>query len=132
MTQKWYVGRIVLFLNFSFTVNDEGSTHALVEPMAANGVSSLDNTIPRVKAYPPGTQKYALVDVGELDGSVGLLTDIDCTAAEKESRRKVEAGSEKSFKYVIRPGRAFSKDLETFCGKPSDLYITSKAYSDRQ
>jgi hypothetical protein len=122
----------VFFLNFSFISNDEGSTYALVEPMAVNGVSSFDSTIPRVKAYTAVAKKYALVDVGELDGSVGLLTDIDCTAAEKESRRKVEVGSEKSFKYVIRPGRAFPKNLESFCGKPSDLYVTSKRYSDRQ
>jgi hypothetical protein len=130
--EKWYVGRIVFFLNFSFLSENDGSTYALVEPMAVNGVASFDSTIPRVKAYPPEARKYAFVDVGELDGSVGLLTDIDCPKREKEARKKVEAGNEKRFKYVIRAGRAFPKTLESMCGKASDFYTTTKRYSDLQ
>lgn len=126
------MGRIVFFLNFSFLSDDDGSTYALLEPMAINGVASFDHTIPRVKAYPPNARKYALVDVGELDGSVGLLTDVDCCKREKEARKRVEAGNEKSFKYVIRPGRAFPKELGSTCGKASDLYTTTKRYSDLQ
>ncbi|KAI8875711.1 hypothetical protein K501DRAFT_309944 [Backusella circina FSU 941] len=129
---KWYVGRIVLFLNFSFFDDDDGSTYALVEPMGVNGVSSFDGTIPRVKAYATDARKYALVDVGELDGSVGLLTDVDCSRAEKESRRRVEAGNVKSFKYIIRPGRAFPRLLASSCGNPKDLFVTNKRYSDQQ
>lgn len=90
--------------------------------MAKHGVSSFDKTIPRVKAFGPRNKRFALVDVDQLDGSVGLLTDIDCTAAEKQSRRVVGAGQEKAFKYVIRPGKAFKKDISLFCGNVKHLF----------
>jgi hypothetical protein len=53
--------------------------------MAINGVASFDSTIPRVKAYPSSIKKYAVINVGQIDGCVGLLTDIDCTEKEKQS-----------------------------------------------
>ncbi|KAI8875522.1 hypothetical protein K501DRAFT_280289 [Backusella circina FSU 941] len=79
--------------------------------MSHHGSASFDSTIPRVKAYESKERKFVLVDIGELEGAVGLLTDIDCTAKEKESRRLVYDGTEKSFKYVIQPGRAFPKNF---------------------
>lgn len=94
--------------------------------MGINGVASFDSTIPRVKAYPSNNKKYAVINVGQIDGCVGLLTDIDCTEQEKQSRRIIEQGAEKSFKYVIRPGRAFSKNLGSVCGKVSNLFVTRK------
>jgi hypothetical protein len=91
--------------------------------MAMHGVSSFDPKIPRVKSYDPLERKFVLVDAGEIEGIVGLLTDIDCSADEKISRRLIYEGTEKSFKYVIQPGRAFPKNLKNVLGKTSDLFI---------
>jgi hypothetical protein len=123
---NWYVARIVVFFNFQFLPSGTPSTYALIEPMAINGVASFDLTIPRAKAYSPNNKKYAVINVGQIDGCVGLLTDIDCTEKEKQSRRIIQQGSEKSFKFVIRAGRAFDKNLGSTCGKVSNLFVTRK------
>jgi hypothetical protein len=47
--------------------------------MTINSVASFDSTIPFVKAYLSNNKKYAVINVGQIDGCVGLLTDIDCT-----------------------------------------------------
>jgi hypothetical protein len=110
-------------LNFRFTESDLGSTFVLIESMSIHSTANFDSTIPRVKAYEAGETKFVLVDAGDIEGAVGLLTDIDCTTAEKRDRRRVSTGIEKSFKYVIQPGRAFPKNLKGVLGKTSNLFI---------
>jgi hypothetical protein len=118
---------MVFFFNFDFSAKNSGiSTYALIEPMAIHDTASFDSTIPRVKPYSADEKKFVVVDVGEIEGAVGLLTDIDCTAKEKESRRNVYSGSEKSFKYVIRPGQAFPKNLKNILGNISNLYVSRR------
>ncbi|KAI8875067.1 hypothetical protein K501DRAFT_312419 [Backusella circina FSU 941] len=73
VVSNWYVGCIVVFLNFQFLSSKAPSTYALIEPMAINDVASFDSTIPRVKAYPPNSKKYAVIDVGQIDGCVGVI-----------------------------------------------------------
>lgn len=122
---NWYVGKIILFLNFNFSkeVGSRGSTYALLEPMAEHQVSSLDHTIPKVKAFKNQDRKFVLIDADEVECSVGLLTEVTCSTAESHSRRRVETGTEKTFKYVIRPGEAFPKNLKSILGKISNLSI---------
>jgi hypothetical protein len=91
--------------------------------MAEHQDSPLDRIIPKVKAFKNQERKFVLIDADKVECSVGLLTEATCSTVESRSRRRVETGTEKSFKYVIKPGEAFPKNLKSILGKISNLYI---------
>ena len=116
-------------MNFCFTRDLEpGSTYALIEPMEGHTTASFDKTIPRVKPFKNNTRGYVLVNVAQLDGSVGLLTELKHVSEEgrrgRGRRGRREATTTKSsHRYVIRPGRAFKKDIAAASGNIKNLYL---------
>jgi hypothetical protein len=113
---------VLTFFNFSFLNGGRGSSYVLVEPMEVNTTATHDSTIPRVKPFAKNTRGYVVFDVAELDGPVGLLTELKNAPSGNSRGRQATTYTKSKYKYVIRPGKSFPKDLNTYCGNIKDVY----------
>jgi hypothetical protein len=112
---------IVSFFTFAFESDKPGDSYVLVEPFERNETAKHDKTIPRVKPFSTNSRGYVMFNVADLDGSVGLLTELKHAPGNGRRRNTVKYTKSK-YKYVIRPGRSFPKDIDTYCGNIKDLY----------
>jgi hypothetical protein len=114
-------GKIVSFITFAFESDKPGSSYVLAKPFEWNETAKQDRTIPRVKPFSTNSRGYVVFNVADLDGSVGLLTELK-HAPVNGKRRNIVKYIKSKYKYVIRPGRSFPKDIDTYCGNIKDLY----------
>jgi hypothetical protein len=123
----WFVGKTLSFFNFSFLEGQRGSSFVIVEPMEVNTTAAHDHTIPRVKPFSKNTRGYVVFDVAELDSPVGLLTELKHAPNGRRGRSsQARKYIQSKYKYVIRPGKSFPKDLNTFCGNITEVYTNRR------
>lgn len=109
------------FFTFAFESDKPGGSYVLVEPFELNETARHDKTIPRVKPFSKNTRGFAVFNAADLDGTIGLLTELKHASGDGRRRSTVKYTKSK-YKYVIRPGRSFPKDINTYCGNIKDLY----------
>ena len=91
--------------------------------MEEQGVAPFDSCIPRVKVQENGTRRFAVIDAGEIIGPVGLLSSMNCAEGDRASRSNAIEYTRSSYRFVIRAGSAFPKNIRTSCGRRADLFI---------
>ncbi|KAI7893582.1 uncharacterized protein EV154DRAFT_549714 [Mucor mucedo] len=103
--KNWFVCKILFFFRFQFSANEPGSHYVYGELAKTHGVSPISKSIPRIQLFGDSEQKFVVFDTRDIVSSVGLLNSSDNSA----------------YKYVIKTGDAFAKDMSSSAGKIGTL-----------
>ena len=103
--KNWFVCKILFFFRFRFFANEQGSHYVYGELAKTHGVSPLAKFIPRIQLFNGRDKKFVVFDARDIISAVGLLDSSDNSA----------------FKYVIKTGDAFAKDMLSTAGKIGNL-----------